>query len=254
MSRGLLILGVFLQFASPMAWAIVNVENMRIGPVAQGFSSRFSLQGRGQSGNTDKLSLDLGGRMQWQQTSLYRFLVADFSYGESREVKDTSKAFIHGRWVKTYRTHRAWEAFLQGSRDEFARLRFRGVAGGGLRFSFPDPDKRELHLGLGGFYEHETIKDSGDLQNENDQTFRVNTYVVYKEQLNRQTALNFLQYYQPNVAAIDDFRLLSQAALVVKAAEKISIKLALDLTHDNKPPQGVRKTDLTYSTAIVVDF
>ena len=61
-------------------------------------------------------------------------------------------------------------------------------------------------------------------------------------------------YYQPAVDDFNDFRVLEEATLSVKMTDNLALNLSLNLSHDSKPPQAVKKTDTTYSTGIEYSF
>ena len=47
---------------------------------------------------------------------------------------------------------------------------------------------------------------------------------------------------------------LEEATLSVKMTDTLSLNASLDLAHDSKPPQAVKKTDTTYSTGVEYSF
>ncbi|MDZ4261443.1 MAG: DUF481 domain-containing protein [Pseudomonadota bacterium] len=236
--------------------AIVNVENIRVGLTEPGLSGNLDLSFNGNRGNTNKDEYGIKGRIQNNSDKVTNFVVASYDYGEVSNVANTNKSFIHGRHVVQFQPERAWEAFLQGEKNEFARLSFRGLIGGGLRFTLAEvPDKLGLYLGAGAYWSRETLDQRIGLTDHGSENFaRANLYVVYKHKLNSQLSLISTTYYQPRLSGASDFRALEQAGLAVKMTDKLSLKLSLDIAHDSRPPQSIKQTDTSYNTSLSYRF
>ncbi|MDT8385278.1 MAG: DUF481 domain-containing protein [Gammaproteobacteria bacterium] len=236
--------------------AIVNVEAMRVGPPADGLSGHLDLSLNGNSGNTDKQAIGLDARLQWQQDRMTDFMVLSYDYAESSSVRDTNKTFVHARHVVQFRPRRAWETFAQMEENEFARLAFRGLLGGGLRFTLAERAERlGLYLGAGAFWSRETLEQQPEYTDHGSDSFvRANLYLVYKHVLNSQLSLVSTTYYQPRLSDGSDFRALEQAGLAVKMSENLSLKLSLDIAHDSRPPQSIDNTDISYNTSLSYQF
>ncbi len=238
------------------ASAIVNVENMRVGPAEPGISGNLDLRLNGKRGNTVKDEYGINGRLQNNHDTVTNFIVASYDYGEVRNVANTNKSFIHGRHVVQFQPSRAWEAFVQAEKNEFARLSFRGLLGGGLRITLAEtPKQLGLYLGIGAYWSRETLDQRSTLTDHGTEAFgRANLYVVYKHKLNNQLNLVSTTYYQPRLSDAGDFRALEQAGLAVKMTDSLSLKLSLDITHDSRPPQGIDTTDTSYNTRLSYQF
>ena len=52
------------------AHAIVNIESMEVGEPKQGFTGTLNISVDGESGNTDKLSVNSGVRLQWHHEAV----------------------------------------------------------------------------------------------------------------------------------------------------------------------------------------
>ncbi len=145
---------------------------------------------------------------------------------------------------------------MQGEKNEFARLSFRGLIGGGLRFTLAEvPEEVGLYLGAGAYWSRETLDQRTGLTDHGSENFaRANLYVVYKHKLNSQLSLISTTYYQPRLSEARDYRALEQAGLAVKMTDKLSLKLSLDIAHDSRPPQSIRQTDTSYNTSLSYRF
>jgi putative salt-induced outer membrane protein YdiY len=250
------VFAIFLLTYALNTSAIVNMEEMRVGPPKAGFSGHLDLSINGETGNTEKQQAGLGSRLQWQHGNTTDFIVLSYDYAESGNVRDTNKSFAHGRHVVQYRPRRAWEAFAQIEENEFARLSFRGLLGAGLRFTLAEKDERlGFYLGTGAFWSRETLDEKPGLTDHGSENFgRANLYLVYKHKLNSQLRLVSTTYYQPRLDNGGDYRALEQAGLAVKLTDDLNLKLTLDIAHDSRPPQSIDKTDTSYHTSLSYEF
>lgn len=239
-----------------LSQAVVNIEDIRPGEPQEGYSGNAKLAIGGESGNTDKLAIDAGGRLQWHREHITNFAILNYTYGESRGVRDTNKSFLHLRHIREVGPTRAYEAFTQLETDEFARLSLRTLIGGGARFTLQqDPGVVSTHIGLGLFYSVEELDEQPGLTDDGrSDLWRVNLYLSHKRRLNDQMQFVSTTYYQPAIGEPGDYRLLEQAALNIKMTEGLVFKIGLDIAHDNRPPQTVQKTDTSYSTGIEYQF
>lgn len=238
------------------AHAIVNIESLRVGEPPQGYSGAVNLSVDGESGNTDKFGANLGARLQWHGGAITNFAIFRYAYDETSGIQDTNKLFFHARHIHQVSAKTAYEGFFQAQRNKFARLSFRGLIGGGTRLTLEEkPDVKSLHLGLGGFFSREILENRpGTTDGGGQNLWRINSYLNYLHHLNDQVSVLSTTYYQPAIDDFSDYRLLEDAALNVKMTNTLSLNLSLELTHDSKPPQDVKKTDITYSTGIQFSF
>jgi len=238
------------------AHAIVDIEALRAGAPQPGYSGALNVSADGQSGNTEKVAINAGARLQWHGGAVTNFAILRYNYGATSGVQDTNKFFFHARHIHQISDRRAYEGFIQAERNIFARLDFRGLIGGGLRLTLTEiPDKKTLHFGAGGFFSREKLQERAGLTDaERSNIWRVNTYLNYVQQLNHSVRVLSTTYYQPAIEDFSDYRLLEEATLSVKMTDTLSLNVSLDLAHDSKPPQAVKKTDTTYSTGAEYSF
>lgn len=223
------------------AWAIVNVEQAIIGKPSEGMHTSMDLLASGASGNTDTSSTKADLLTLWQHGEHTEFMQLQYAYGKSGGKVDTDRAF---------------EGFAQTGRNPFARLTQRTLLGGGMRWIMFEEEKRSAgYLGFGAFHEKEVLTDKlGTNDPKVVNLWRVNTYLVFKRQLNEQVRMYSTTYYQPAFSDTRDYRVLEQASMLVKLHENLDLKVNLDISFDSRPPQTVQKRDLTYSTGLEFSF
>lgn len=235
---------------STNVFAIVNIESARVQKKEDGFTGQLEGDASMQSGNTTNTRIGAGSRLQWIRGKVTDFIVLNYDYGESSSTRDINKAFLHGRHIVQRNKHWAWEAFGQLEQNEFTRLSFRALGGGGLRHTIrEDTDKGAMYVGIGGFYSTERLDDDSVTN-----LVRVNTYLVIKQAFSPTTHFVSTTYYQPATTDFDDFRLLEQAALTVAINKRLDLKLSIDIAHNSQPPAGVKSTDTSFRTGIKYRF
>lgn len=254
MNDKILFLPLTFALFSSAAHAIVNMEDLHTGEPKPGFSGRVELSLSNSSGNTDKQEYSLGSRLQWHEDDITNYVLLSGSYGESNGVKNTEKGFAHLRHMRAMTPVVTAEGYAQAEYNKFARLEFRGLIGGGARFTLlPKADKGEIYLGLGAYYSEERIDDAY-ADGGTEQLWRANSYLVLKYQATESTTLVSTTYYQPALESFGDYRLMEQAAMKVKINDRLSLLVSADYRYDSEPPLGVEKGDLTYRTSLAFEF
>lgn len=241
---------------SVAAHAIVNIESLRQDETKEGYTGTVNISADGESGNTEKFSINAGGRLQWHGGAITNFAILRYAYSETSGLQDTNKLFFHARHIRQITAKTAYEGFIQAERNKFARLSFRGLIGGGTRLTLSEkPGIESLHLGLGGFFSREILESrAGTTDGGGQNIWRLNSYLNYLRHFNGQVSVLSTTYLQPAVENFGDYRLLEEATLSVKMTNSLSLNLSLDLTRDSKPPQLVKKTDAVYSSGIEYNF
>jgi len=238
--------------------AIVNIENMNLldDDKRQGFETELGLDISGKNGNTSKRKTGFDSRFQSFKDSGTHFLVLSYEYGESSDVKDTDKSFMHLRHIGYVTDTLAWEAFAQLESNEFTRLSLRSLAGGGVRYKMSKPSETQSsYLGAGMFRSKEKLEQDPVATDEgSDYATRANLYIVNKFKLSGTASLSNTFYYQPDLSETSDYRLLEQFRFKVDVTQKLSIILSLDVSRDSRPPQNIERSDSSYTTVINYRF
>jgi putative salt-induced outer membrane protein YdiY len=223
---------------------------------AVAFAGQLNLAVSGKNGNTRNFKAGLGGRLQWFETDYTRFIVLNHEYGESADVQDTDKSFLHLRHIEYYSDALAWELFAQLERNEFTRLSLRALAGAGVRWTLlQQPVNHAFDLGLGAFYSAEELDETpGTTDGGRDNVTRGNIYLVYKYKISDNARLTNTAYYQPSIEEASDYRLLDQFGLQVDLNASLTLNISIDVAKDNQPPQNIKATDASYTTSLGYKF
>ncbi|EAU53931.1 YdiY family protein [Mariprofundus ferrooxydans] len=241
---------ILLFLAPSQALAIINAEDLDLSIHEDGTAGKVGFSLNGNSGNSAKINGEGSGRLLWRHGSNTEMLVGSYAYGKSRGVRDTNEAFVHLR--HRYALNDSWdvEAFAQAQQNEFARLKLRTLLGGGLRWS-SQAEGWQLHVGLGSFFERESLRGSNAPAT---RLWRGNAYLGLHFAINDHVRLQNTVYYQPAWRYPADFRLLDDAAVSVTLSAGLDLRLSLEMAHDSRPPAGVRPTDISYKTGLAYAF
>ncbi|MDQ6966003.1 MAG: DUF481 domain-containing protein [Mariprofundaceae bacterium] len=244
-----------LLLAAPAeAFAIINAEGLGVAVDKEGLNGKASLSVNGSSGNSDKINGEAGGRLVWVHGPHTEMLVGSYAYGKSRGKRDTNKSFLHLRHRYALDNSLDAEAFGQAQQNEFARLKLRTLLGGGLRWGQMDTDWT-VYLGLGSFYENETLRSSAaNTAPPRTRLWRGNAYGTLFYAFNERVGFQNTVYFQPAWKGTADYRLLENAALTVNLSEKLDLRLSIEVEKDSRPPTGIKSTDTSYKTGLEYRF
>lgn len=241
---------LILMLLPSQAFAIVNAEDIDFSD-AEGFGGKIAASAGGNSGNSSKFTSEANTRLVWRHGPHTELAAASYSYGKSRGVRDTNKAFAHLRHRYRFVDHWEVEAFAQAQQNEFALLKLRTLFGGGLRWSTHNDDWSAA-IGAGSFYERERLKPAAN--EPVSKLWRGNAYLSLGYRLNDHVAFANTVYYQPAWKQPADYRLLDDGSLSVGLTESIDLKLTVELAKDSRPPLGVKALDTAYKTGLEMHF
>lgn len=248
---------IIAAMANPLYAAvnIVNIETLRAQKITDGLEGSFNISTNKNEGNTETAQMRVGVQANYLKNEHESILQGEYNFGTSRNETNVNNEFIHFRHGINTRHLWGYEGFLQHSRDEFTRMSFRGLAGGGLRLRLRDTNEQKLYIGAGGFYSHEELTQVNETTDKRiEQFFRGNFYLSIYLPFWSQFSFTSTTYFQPKADELDDYRLLEQAELEAKVNHRFSVSFYYTLSHDNKPPQQVGPSDASYGTSAQVKF
>jgi hypothetical protein len=246
LSRAALCVALLLPVS---ALAYQTVETDAINPPDQGGAGSITAAIDGRSGNTDRENYTVGGRVDYRARETDMFVLVEHSRAKTfnQEVEDSSWAHAHFR--DEFQHGLAAEAFVDARKDDFQLLDARTQVGVGARFTLNfEPDVRAVHAGIGALHEWE------DQAAFDDHYWRLNTYLVYKRQINQQLRGLFNLYYQPRLDEGDDYLVSAETAVLVKLATHLDLKLGVRWMYDSESPLGIDSDDTRYLTSLSLAF
>lgn len=228
--------------------AIVNVLAPKIGEQPNGFTLSLGESFSGSGGNVDgfRFKSNLGFRLQNEDHTLYT--VGSASVGKSEGVLNSESAFGHFRYRWTFYEPISLVTFVQGSHDRFRRLVLRAVAGAGAEVRLFRLKQIEWFGAIALMPEWEVLND-GVVDDQGYGT-RMSSYITQAYSLTGNLTIGNTTFYQPQIMAWGDFRLLNDFLLAYKLNKYFSIRFTVNILYDSKPPPEVEKMDWRVSHGI----
>ncbi|MDQ6950514.1 MAG: DUF481 domain-containing protein [Mariprofundales bacterium] len=243
--RNGLALSLGLLLSSTPAYAIVNIEDSALTHPERPISATLNAAVKGSAGNSDRLGATANLGAQWHRDPHQVLLWLGYDYGSSHKQRNSNRGFAHLRYRYHLNPRYALESFGQWQKDDFARLNRRILLGGGLRITF-----MRQHLGIGIFHESEQIKAASNHTDPlNPHRWRGNLYLALQHKTEHAKLADTL-YYQPDLHRFGDYRLLNESSITLPISKDVALKVSLEIRQQSRPPQGVKRTDIGYSTAL----
>jgi len=145
----------FVLFQPVITMAIVNMDSLHFSDTAGRFTSDIDLTVSDTSGNTNSFNMALNSQFSWISTKSINVAILGHEYGETNDLRNINKTFVHYRNINNIGHNLDWEVFTQLEKNEFTRLSYRGLVGAGLRHSVFKSEIHHAYLGAGGFYSAE---------------------------------------------------------------------------------------------------
>lgn len=252
----LFILSLFLITVAVSAQ--VNTERLRRKINDTGFYSGFTLSLDMKQGNTEYYDIGTGVRLDYYQKSFHLFLAGNFQYKESREIKNANNGFIHIRYVRTLNGWLKIEGFIQTEFDNFKRINSRELLGAGARIKLMDQYgidsvyDADITFGTGFMAEYENQNISGSSAEVS--RLRSTSYLSAIFNVTKTLSLNGVAYFQPDLADLSVYRILTEAGLNIKASEVFSLQTKVNYLFDSSPLPGIKNYDLRFSTGVSINF
>jgi putative salt-induced outer membrane protein YdiY len=236
------------------AQTILNVERLQPGDVEGwhwGVEGEFSLS-RGNTEYVDVLAgIGLGHR--WPTDWLRVFTGIDYRSETGAALQ--SDRFLHVRYNHWYADR--WQSFhfvqLQASRTKLLERRM--LIGSGVRHRLIDRTTT-LDVGTGAMYEVEDL-DGGRVTDDHPiatRVWRMANLVVATRQLTESVRLIGVGYIQPDLADLDDLRVLSDLSLTIALTDNVDLTLRGEWRHDSRPPGDLKRDDFVVRTGLTLSI
>lgn len=233
-------------------FALVTITPVEIGEKA-GLHGNIGASLETKRGSTDKDNYKSGVRLTYDNNLSYvTWGEVSGEYGESNNIEDTNKLYIHLRHIHSITDEVVrLELLAQVQKDKFKLINNRTLYGAGARFKlFELFENSKGYFGVGAFNEY--ISYTSNEADEN--ALRGNSYLTYSASLNQNTSLSYTFYYQPILNEFSDNIQLHKFQLRINVYEKLYLNFNIAYDYDSKPPIGLVKEDFYQETALVFDF
>ena len=248
--RKRLILFFVLALPSPgKGQAILNVEGLQ-GEEVEGVHGELSGRLRFASGNTDLslIGVDLGVGFLNEHHWLRAYGGRERLEQEGRDL--LNNWYLHFRYNYRFSERLRTFHFFQLQANQDLLLDQRRLLGSGLRYRVLGGSLNRLEVGGGIMLESERLS-PGELdpgEDSDTHTVRMSNLVVGSGSIGEGRRWMAVVYYQPNLEAFRDYRLLGEMGLGVELIASVQLDVALTWRHDSRAPADLEKDDLGLKT------
>lgn len=245
-----LLLGCCLLGAGTAQAQIINVENSRIQSDTTGWRGNLGT-GFGFTKNVQQIiNLDAAMHLQYKtQKDLY-LLLANFNLLRNRQQTLSNNMFYHLRYNRKLNAWLRWEVFTQWQQNTVTNIELRALVGAGPRFKLHESKPFRLYTGTLVMFEHETERRPRIRHND----MRGDLYVSFTYQPTAQVSLTSTSFYQPLLRRPNDFRVLHQLTVNVKATSRFSILTNWSYLYDAVPAQGTPRVNYFITNGFAYTF
>lgn len=249
------VVAIYLLLAAGGALAQVNTEIMRVGDPQPGFSGLLGASLDLKAGNVDYFEVQGNGQLNYNWDIHGLLLSSTAGYGKTQGDAFAKNAFGHLRWTAMWHERVGSEVFTQIEYDQFLRKQLRALFGLGPRFLIIRTQTFETFGGVGYMLEREVLDiPASDPHPARSINHRMTSYLSLKWNPSDPVSLVQTLYVQPRIDRPKDLRMLEQADLRVAITKLLTIKTSVTVLYDGRPPQDVKKTNLTLTQGVDLVF
>ena len=235
----------------PATGQIVNIENARLHTDTTGWAGNTNASMAIIKSVQNVFSLDMNAHVQFKSRKDLYLLLGSYGILNGGGAKLVDNSFLHFRYNRKLNDHLRWEAFTQIQKNVINNIEYRFLVGTGPRFKVVD--RKKFKLFFAGLIMLEQEKEKVQPANIS-LNWRNSNYVSFSIYPNSQLDLVSTTFYQPLISLFNDFRILNQSRLRVKATKKLSLSINYNYLFDHFPPLGTPETNYTFSTGLDYDF
>jgi len=169
----------------------------------------------------------------------------------TQEGSETANRFdVNGRWERLF-TERFFGFLTTGyERDKFSGYEYKLSGGPGIGYDIVKTKKHDLKGLLSTLYYYNKIEGNGV-----DNYAATKAEIYYEWDIRKNLRFKENLNYLVNLSDTKTYFINSETSLEVKINQHLSLGVGYKVAYQNKPPEpGVKRTDTTFSTSLIVDF
>lgn len=230
---------------------IVNIERARMQSDTTGWMGNAGASLALTKNVQQVFTTDVDAHLQYKSKKSLYLLLGSYGFLKGAGTKLIDNTFFHLRYnYKINRTLR-WEAFTQLQQNIITAIKSRFLIGMGPRFKLLSTKIIKLYAASLLMYEQEKENTAPNIVH-ND--IRSSSYVSFTITPNKQLEIISTSFFQPLLNNWNDYRILNQASVRVKAGKKLGIRINWNYLNDSYPVNGIPSVNYTLSTGIDYDF
>lgn len=229
---------------------IVNIENARMHSDTTGWMGSTGAAVSLTKNTTQVFSADADAHLQYKTKKNLYLLLGSYGFLKGAGTKLIDNMFLHFRYNYKLTKVLRWEAFTQIQNNRVTGISSRFLLGTGPRFKLVDNKLARIYLASLIMYEREDETTDDIIQN----NVRNSSYVSFTITPNKHVELVSTTFFQPKPDDWNDFRILNEVSLRVKAAKRIDVRINWNYLNDSKPVEGVPSVNYSLSTGFDYSF
>lgn len=251
--RKLLLLFIFLLTANILHAQVLNVERVRTDADTTGWTGElgadFSL-----NKYNDRI-LKVGGQANASYFSDKHsyLLLSNIDLVNVDGNSLVSNGYAHLRSTLHRKKSFSPEVFVQYQYNNNLGLLNRALGGAGVRYTFLSQPNLRGHISTGFMYEFEEWSLSDELSTKNEY-LKSTSNIVVRGQLNAQTSLTMIGYYQARPDRFFKPRATSENQLNIRMSRSVTFRVSFTMTYDVEPVIDVPNLTYELKNGIVLSF
>ncbi len=228
---------------------IVNIESKRMQSDTVGWMGGASASLMLKQEKQKIFGLEAEFHLQYKTSTdrgLWLFL-GSLGFLKSGSLKLIDNQFAHVRYNKKVNEWLRWEVFVQALDNLITQIDSRYLAGTGPRFKIVKNNILRLYAASLVMYEREEEMTIPVIKHED---IRSSSYVSFTFTPRENIEIIGTTFYQPLFRDRQDYRILNQVNLIVKATRHLSLTINWDYLHDSFPAGTAPNTTYKISTGV----
>lgn len=244
----------FLFFYSSLLFTakaqIVNIESARMQSDTTGWMGNAGA-GLALTKNVQQVfSTEFDAHIQYKSNKSLYLLLGSYGFLKSAGTSLIDNTFLHFRYNYKINKILRWEAFTQLQQNVISNINSRFLLGSGPRFKLLGTKMIKLYAASLMMYEREKETNSNLIHND----IRSSSYVSITFTPNKQLEIISTSFFQPLVNNLNDYRILNQVSVKVKAGKRLGLRVRWNYLNDSRPVPGIPSVNYSLSTGADYEF
>ena len=228
----IMIIFVFCIYTTLAFGQILNVEKRRGDVDENGWSGNLDFSLKYTENTTSIFELYNKSYITYKKDSVVYLLITDLKMIKSNSENLINQGVVHLRRMEEIKKapNIKSEFFSQLQFNGVQKIRQRFLLGSAARLKLVGNDTINFNFSLGGMYEYEetTVETFHH-------ALRMTSYVSFNWNISQKWQLRLINYYQPKINKLVDYRLSNETSLSFKVSKEFSILGSFELLYDSTP-------------------
>ncbi len=248
-----LLLILSLLFADIAKSQVLNVERVRADADTTGWTGELGADFSLNKYNDQIIKVGGQANAAYFSTNHGYLLLSNIDLVNVDGNSLVSNGYIHLRSTLHRKNSFSPEAFVQYQYNNNLGLQNRALGGAGVRYTFLTRPNLRGHISTGFMYEFEEWSLSDDLTVKNEY-IKSTSNIVVRGQLNPQTSLTMIGYYQARPDRFFKPRATSENQLNIRMGRSVTFRVSFTMTYDFEPVIDVPNLTYELKNGIVLSF